>query len=223
MTDPTMESTTDPATDSVSHHSADTSADIAADTEMVANGRGHSASRGRGPHDLGGLLRARIRDIPDYPQAGIVFKDITPLLADHVAFAGVVDAVVSHHGRGTVDKVVGVEARGFILAAPVAYHFGAGFVPVRKKGKLPAPTFEASYQLEYGEAVLEVHRDAFAGGDRVLIVDDVLATGGTVAATADLIRQAGGVVVGCSVLLELAILGARTRLTDLDVHALLQV
>src|SRR5664280_2696035 len=193
MTDPTMESTTDPATDSVSHHTANT----AADTGMVANGRGHSASRGRGPHDLGGLLRARIRDIPDYPQAGIVFKDITPLLADHVAFAGVVDAVVNHHG--------------------------AGFVPVRKKGKLPAPTFEASYQLEYGEAVLEVHRDAFAGGDRVLIVDDVLATGGTVAATADLIRQAGGVVVGCSVLLELAILGARTRLTDLDVHALLQV
>jgi adenine phosphoribosyltransferase len=176
-----------------------------------------------GPHDLGALLRSRIRDIADYPKPGIVFKDITPLLADHVALAGVVDTIVNHHGRGNIDKVVGMEARGFILAAPVAYHFGAGFVPVRKQGRLPAPTYTAAYALEYGEAVLEVHRDAFSPGDRVLIVDDVLATGGTVAATIDLITQAGGVVVGCSVLLELAFLAARDRLGELAVHSLLVV
>ena len=173
------------------------------------------------PVDLPALLRRRVRDVPDYPRPGVVFKDISPLLADHVAFAGAVDAIVAHHGRGTIDKVVGIEARGFIIAAPVAYHFGAGFVPVRKKGKLPSATYEAEYQLEYGEAVLEVHRDAFEPGDRVLIVDDVLATGGTVAATAGLIDRAGGVLQGCSVLLELSFLGGRNRLADLDVHSLL--
>ncbi|MDQ6649794.1 MAG: adenine phosphoribosyltransferase [Actinomycetota bacterium] len=169
------------------------------------------------------MIRERIRDIPDYPQPGIVFKDITPLLADHVAFAGVVDAIVAHRGRGTIDKVVGIEARGFILAAPVAYHFGAGFVPVRKVGKLPAATYSASYDLEYGSSVIEVHRDAFAPGDRVLVVDDVLATGGTAAAAAELVRRAGGDVVGLSVLLELGFLGGRDRLGGLDLHALLSV
>jgi adenine phosphoribosyltransferase len=153
----------------------------------------------------------------------VLFKDISPLLADHVAFAGAVDAVVAHHGRGTIDKVVGIEARGFILAAPVAYHFGAGFVPVRKKGKLPGPTYDVSYALEYGEAELQVHRDAFAPGDRVLVVDDVLATGGTVDAAAQLIRAGGGVLVGVSVLLELAFLSGRARLGGLDVHALVTV
>ena len=117
--------------------------------------------------------------------------------------------------------MVGIEARGFIVAAPVAYHFGAGFVPVRKQGKLPAATYAQSYQLEYGEATLEVHRDAFAAGERVLIVDDVLATGGTVAATRRLVEQAGGQVVGCSVIIQLGFLGGRARLGDLDVHALL--
>ncbi len=175
------------------------------------------------PHDLGALLRERVRDVRDYPRPGIVFKDITPLLADHVAFAGAVDAIVSYRGRGLVDKVVGIEARGFILAAPVAYHFGAGFVPVRKKGKLPAATYAASYELEYGSAILEVHRDAFTPGDRVLIVDDVLATGGTAAATADLVERAGGNVLGCSVLLELGFLHGRERLAGRDVHALLAV
>jgi adenine phosphoribosyltransferase len=173
--------------------------------------------------DLPALLRERVRDVPDYPKPGVTFKDITPLLADHVAFAGAVDAVVAHHGRGTIDKVVGIEARGFILAAPVAYHFGAGFVPVRKKGKLPGPTHEIAYALEYGEAVLEVQQDAFRPGDRVLIVDDVLATGGTVAATAGLVRQAGGVLAGASVLLELPFLGGRAALAGLDVHALVVV
>ncbi|MFZ5850187.1 MAG: adenine phosphoribosyltransferase [Actinomycetota bacterium] len=180
-------------------------------------------TRHRGPLDLGRLLRDRVRDVPDYPRPGIVFKDITPLLADHVAFAGAVDAIVAHHGRGTVDKVVGIEARGFILAAPVAYHFGAGFVPVRKQGKLPSATFTTSYSLEYGEAAIEVHRDAFEPGDRVLVVDDVLATGGTADAAARLVEQAGAEVAGVSVLLELTFLHGRDRLAGRDVHALLRV
>ncbi len=174
-----------------------------------------------GAIDLPALLRSRVRDICDYPTPGIVFKDITPLLADHVAFAGAVDAIVNHYGRGRVDKVVGIEARGFIVAAPVAYHFGAGFVPVRKKGKLPAATFEAGYQLEYGEAVLEVHRDAFGPGDRVLIVDDVLATGGTAAATCTLVERTGARAAGVAVLLELGFLHGRERISDVDVFALL--
>jgi len=177
-------------------------------------------------HDLPALLLQRIRDVRDYPKPGVVFKDIAPLLADHVAFAGAVDAIVNYHGRGTVDKVVGIEARGFILAAPVAYHTGAGFVPVRKKGKLPGATLEAAYALEYGEAVLEVHADAFEAGERVLIVDDVLATGGTVEATIDLVRRAGAEVVGVSVLLELAFLSGRERLSGKpgpELHALLTV
>jgi adenine phosphoribosyltransferase len=175
--------------------------------------------------DLPDLLRRRIVDVPDFPSPGVVFKDISPLLADHVAFAAAVDAVVAHRGRGTVDKVVGIEARGFILAAPVAYHFGAGFVPVRKPGKLPLATHETSYDLEYGSNVLQVHQEAFEPGDRVLVVDDVLATGGTAAAAARLVEQAGAQVVGLSVLLELSFLGGRAALAaeheGLDVHALL--
>ena len=172
--------------------------------------------------DLAALLAERVREVPDYPRPGIAFKDINPLLADHVAFAGAVDAIVAHHGRGTIDKVAGIEARGFLLAAPVAYHFGAGVVPLRKVGKLPGPTLSAAYALEYGEAVLEVQADAFAPGDRVLIVDDVLATGGTARAAANLITRAGGEVVGVSVLLELLFLDGRARLADLDVHALVR-
>jgi adenine phosphoribosyltransferase len=182
-------------------------------------------TRRRGPVDLDALLRERIVDVRDFPTPGVVFKDISPLLADHVAFAGAVDAIVAHHGRGTVDKVVGIEARGFIVAAPVAYHFGAGFVPVRKPGKLPGETHETAYALEYGENVLQVHRDALAPGDRVLVVDDVLATGGTAAAAARLVVAAGAEVAGLSVLLELAFLSGRATLAaehpDLDVHALL--
>lgn len=173
--------------------------------------------------DLPALLRARIHDVPDYPKPGVVFKDINPLLADHVAFAGAVDAIVAHHGRGTVEKVVGIEARGFIIAAPVAYHFGAGFVPVRKSGKLPGMTYATSYQLEYAEASIEVQHGAFAPGDRVLIVDDVLATGGTVEAAVGLVEAAGGHVVGVSVLLELSFLHGRERLGRHDVHALVTV
>ncbi len=175
------------------------------------------------PLDVPALLRSRVRDVPDFPEPGVVFKDITPLLADRVAFGAVVDAVVNHHGRGTIDKVVGIEARGFILAAPIAYHFGAGFVPVRKQGKLPAATFHASYSLEYGEATLEVHTDAFTPGDRVVVVDDVLATGGTAAAAIDLVERAGAVVVGLSVLIELSFLAGRDRLPGRDVHSLLTI
>ena len=173
------------------------------------------------PLDLEALLRSRISDVPDFPEPGVVFKDISPLLADHIAFAGAVDAIVAHHGRGTVEKVVGIEARGFLLAAPVAYHFGAGFVPVRKPGKLPLAVHERSYDLEYGSNVLQVHQDAFAPGDRVLVVDDVLATGGTAAAAMALVEAAGGTVVGLSVLLELTFLHGRAALPGRDVHALL--
>ncbi|WP_395108159.1 adenine phosphoribosyltransferase [Actinomadura sp. SCN-SB] len=173
--------------------------------------------------DLDKLIQDRIRDVPDYPKPGVMFKDITPLLADHVAFAGVVDAIVNHHGRGTVDKIVGIEARGFILAAPVAYHFGAGFVPVRKKGKLPANSFEQTYDLEYGTETIEMHQDALAPGERVLVVDDVLATGGTARAAADLVARSGAEVVGISVLMELSFLHGRDKLGNLDVHSLVTV
>jgi adenine phosphoribosyltransferase len=167
------------------------------------------------------LIRARIRDIPDYPQPGIVFKDITPLLADGKAFAAVVAALAAGHGR--VDKVVGIEARGFILAAPVACSLLAGFVPVRKQGKLPSATHAESYQLEYGTATIEVHTDVFEPGERVLIVDDVLATGGTAAATVNLVRRSGAEVAAIAVLLELGFLDGRASLPGLEVRALLTV
>jgi adenine phosphoribosyltransferase len=173
--------------------------------------------------DVGELIRGLVRDVDDYPSAGILFKDITPVLADAAAFVAVVDALVEQHAPGTIDKVVGIEARGFILAAPVAYHLHAGFVPMRKKGKLPYDTFESSYALEYGNATIEVHRDAFAAGDRVLVVDDVLATGGTAAAALDLIAQGGGTVAGFSFLIELAALAGRSKLADADVRTLFVV
>lgn len=174
------------------------------------------------------LVLAQIRDVPDFPEPGIMFKDITPLLADPAAFAAVVDAFCSYAGPaglGPVDKIVGIEARGFILAAPVAIQLGVGFVPVRKQGKLPGVTLTGSYALEYGEATIEVVTDAFAVGDRVLVIDDVLATGGTAEATIDLVRRAGAEVVGLSVLLELSFLAGRARLAAAgdDVHALITV
>jgi len=168
-------------------------------------------------------LDALIRDVADYPKPGIVFKDITPLLADHTGFTSTVAAMAAEGSRiadGPVDVVVGIEARGFILAAPVALALGVGFVPVRKPGKLPGPTYEVSYTLEYGEETLQVHRDALAPGARVLVVDDVLATGGTVAATAQLVRQCGAEVVGVSVLMELEFLAGRQALAGLPVTAL---
>ncbi|MEX2420273.1 MAG: adenine phosphoribosyltransferase [Actinomycetota bacterium] len=166
-------------------------------------------------------VKALIRDIPDFPKEGVVFKDITPLLADELAFSTVIDLIVVHFGRGNVDKVVGIEARGFILASPVAYHFGAGFVPVRKAGKLPWQTEAAEYELEYGTATLEIHRDAVAAGERVLIVDDVLATGGTARATAKLVEQIGGKVIGISCLIELGFLHGRDKLEGYDLFTLI--
>jgi adenine phosphoribosyltransferase len=176
---------------------------------------------------LAGLIKARVRDIADYPQPGVMFKDITPLLADGDALAAVVGGLAAGHARrgapGGVDKVAGIEARGFILAASVAIQLGAGFVPVRKEGKLPGPTFARSYDLEYGSATIEVHQDGFAPGERVLIVDDVLATGGTAAATASLVRTAGAELTGISVILELSFLGGRARLPGDLVRSLLVV
>jgi adenine phosphoribosyltransferase len=170
--------------------------------------------------DLTDLILAKIRDVPDYPRPGVMFKDITPLLGDHTAFSAVVEALAD---GGHVDKVVGIEARGFILAAPVALRLGVGFVPVRKKGKLPSATLETSYDLEYGSAVIEVHRDAFSTGERVLIVDDVLATGGTAEAAVELVGRAGAEVVGVSVLMEIAFLKGRERLGQAGLRALVVV
>jgi len=171
--------------------------------------------------DISELLTARVRDVPDYPQPGIMFKDITPLLADGAAFAATIDALAA--GYEGVTKVAGIEARGFILAAPVACVLGAGFVPVRKQGKLPGQTYAESYELEYGVATLEVHTDAFHQNDRVLIVDDVLATGGTARATAELISRAGASLVGIVVLLELDFLHGRGKLAGLPIRSLVTV
>ena len=158
------------------------------------------------------LLASRVRDVPDFPSPGIVFKDVTPLLADPLAFSTAVDAIVMHFGRGTVDKVLGIEARGFIIAAPIAYHFGAGFVPARKAGKLPYTRRSVDYQLEYGQETIEIHEDAFTPGERVLIVDDVLATGGTAEAALSLVEGLGARVVGLAFLIELGFLGGAARL-----------
>jgi adenine phosphoribosyltransferase len=168
---------------------------------------------------LASLISARIRDVADYPQPGVIFKDITPLLADAPAFAQIVAGLAAGHAG--VDKVAGIEARGFILAAPVACSLGAGFVPIRKQGKLPGPAFAQSYELEYGSATIEVHQDAFEPGDRVLIIDDVLATGGTAAASAELVRRCGATVEAIVVLLELGFLDGRSKLPGLPVRALL--
>jgi adenine phosphoribosyltransferase len=179
-----------------------------------------TSSAGTGD-ELTRLITTLVRDVPDYPQAGVVFKDITPLLADGKAFAAVIEALAETYGP--VDKVAGIEARGFIFAAPVACRLGAGFVPIRKKGKLPGVTFAQEYDLEYGTATIEVLTDAFTPGERVLVIDDVLATGGTARATADLVQRAGAQVTGLAVLLELSFLNGRARLADLPVSALLTV
>jgi len=173
--------------------------------------------------DLDGVLDALIRNVPDFPEPGVVFKDITPLLADHDGFTAAVDALADagrdEAGNTVVDKVVGMEARGFILAAPVALALGVGFVPVRKAGKLPGETYAVSYALEYGEATLEVHRDGIGQGERVLLVDDVLATGGTADATRQLVERCGGVVHTFAVLLELGFLNGRDAIGDTPLHA----
>lgn len=182
-----------------------------------------------GPGSSDGLAAALalIADVPDFPEPGILFKDITPLLADHRALESIVAALAAAardtDGRPVVDKVLGMESRGFILGAPVALALGVGFVPVRKAGKLPRETYAVSYALEYGEATLEVHCDALQPGERVLLVDDVLATGGTARATADLAGKCGAEVHGLAVLMELGFLPGRDTVGDVPVTALLTV
>ena len=194
---------------------------MAADASASGDGPAGESASGDGGAEIAELVKARLRDVPDYPQPGVMFKDITPLLADGPALAAVVTALSSGHEG--VHKVAGIEARGFILAAPVAIQLGAGFVPVRKQGKLPGPTYAQSYDLEYGSATIEVHQDAFAPGERVLIVDDVLATGGTGAATVELVRKAGAEVAGIAVILELSFLHGRPRLPEVPIRSLLVV
>ena len=167
-------------------------------------------------------LSDKVRDIEDFPQRGVTFKDITPLLADPVAMSTAIDVIVVQFGRGAIDKVVGIEARGFIIAAPVAYHFNAGFVPLRKKGKLPYETIHESYELEYGTETLELHADALQEGERVLIVDDVLATGGTAEAACRLVDRSGAKVAGLAFVIELEFLGGGDRLHDRDYVSLLR-
>ena len=162
-----------------------------------------------------------VRDVPDFPNPGIVFKDVTPLWADADAFRFSIDAIADHFAGVEIDRVVGIEARGFILAAPVAYRFGAGFVPVRKPGKLPAEIASEGYELEYGTDRLEIHRDGVLAGHRVLIVDDVLATGGTAAATIRLVEALGGSVVGLGFLIELGFLRGRDRLDGYEMVSLI--
>ena len=166
---------------------------------------------------------AFIRDIPDFPEPGIVYKDITPLLANAAAFADAVESMATPLRDLSIDVVAGMEARGFLFGPPIAQVLGVGFVPVRKPGKLPADTTSMSYELEYGTDTLEVHTDALAAGQRVALVDDVLATGGTLAASAALVRSMDAIPVAASVLLELAFLQGRDKLTGIEVHTVLEV
>lgn len=162
--------------------------------------------------DMRELLLSRIRDVSDYPKPGVMFKDITPLLADPAAFTALTDALADVCARHGATKVVGLEARGFILAAPVAVRAGLGFIPVRKAGKLPGATLSQAYELEYGTAEIEIHAEDLGGDDRVMVIDDVLATGGTAEASLELIRRAGAEVAGVAILMELRFLGGRARL-----------
>lgn len=166
-------------------------------------------------------LTASVRDVPDFPKPGIVFKDITPMLRDGALFRGAIDCLTELAAELRPDRVVGIDARGFIFGGAVADRIGAGFVPMRKRGKLPWITESASYALEYGDAVLEVHRDAFDPGDRVLLVDDLLATGGTSAAAVELTRRLGAQVIACHFVVELSFLPGRKMLDGVDTRSLL--
>ena len=166
-------------------------------------------------------LKEHIREIPDFPQSGVSFKDITPLLADKKAFAYTIDAIAHQFDRDEIDKVLGIEARGFMIAAPLAYRFTAGLIPVRKKGKLPWDVESEEYILEYGTDWLEIHKDAISPGERILVVDDVLATGGTAQATARLTERCGGKVSGIATIMELTFLGGRSKLEGYEVFSLI--
>jgi adenine phosphoribosyltransferase len=168
-------------------------------------------------------LASLLRDVPDFPEPGIVFKDLTPLLADPAALRATVDALSDHAAGLGIDKVVGIEARGFVFAAAVADRIGAGFVPVRKPGKLPWATVSETYALEYGTDTLEIHADALAANDTILVLDDVLATGGTAAATCRLVERVGGRVAGLAFVVELGFLGGRAKLHDHDILSVITV
>lgn len=169
--------------------------------------------------DVSSIVAAHLVDVPDFPEPGIVFKDITPLLQDGPAFRAVIRALAERY-RGRVDAVAGIESRGFVFGAALAYELGLGMVLIRKAGKLPRDRHSISYELEYGSATVEVHQDAFTHGERVLVIDDVLATGGTAAAAAELVETAGGVVTDIAVVLELSFLGGRAALRERPLWAL---
>ncbi len=166
-------------------------------------------------------LASKIRDVPDFPTPGILFKDIMPLVADPAAFRESIDRLAEWAGPRTPDVILGAEARGFIFGGALAYALGCGFVPARKPGKLPWETVDATYALEYGNDTLQIHVDAIAAGQRVIVLDDVLATGGTARAKIDLVEQVGGVVVGALFVVELTFLDGRERLAGYDTHALI--
>ncbi len=167
-------------------------------------------------------IRAGIRDVPDFPKPGILFKDITPILGDPLLFGDVIRVFVDRYRAMNIDKIAAMESRGFIFGAPLAATIGAGFVPLRKHGKLPHTTLAESFTLEYGEETLEIHTDAIRPGERVLIIDDLLATGGTAGAAVKLVEKAGGVVVESAFLIELAFLHGRERLTNIPVYAIIR-
>jgi adenine phosphoribosyltransferase len=175
-----------------------------------------------GDDDVRAQLVARIRDVPDFPIAGVVFKDITPLLQDPHTFRLALEALAAPYRGASLDLIVGMESRGFVFGAPIAYMLNLGFVPIRKLGKLPWETNKVEYALEYGSNTLEIHRDAIKPGQRVLIVDDLLATGGTVRASIDLVEGLGGVVVAVAFLVELTFLGGRDTLAGREVCSVIQ-
>ncbi|MBA7544505.1 Adenine phosphoribosyltransferase [subsurface metagenome] len=167
-------------------------------------------------------LKEKIRNIPDFPVKGIQFKDITTLLKDKEAFKYSIDEITKHCSKYQIDYIAGIEARGFIIGAPVAYQLGIGFLPVRKPEKLPGEVEKVSYELEYGEGILEMHKDAVDSGDKIMVIDDLLATGGTTAAVFELIEKLGGKVVGSSFIIELEFLNPREKLEGYDVFSLVQ-
>lgn len=167
-------------------------------------------------------LKEKIRNIPDFPVKGIQFKDITTLLKDKEAFKYSIDEITRHCSKYQIDYIAGIEARGFIIGAPVAYQLGIGFLPVRKPEKLPGEVEKISYELEYGENILEIHKDAIDSGDKIMVVDDLLATGGTTAAVFKLINKLGGKVIGASFIVELAFLNPRKKLEGYDIFSLVQ-
>jgi adenine phosphoribosyltransferase len=167
-------------------------------------------------------VKAKIRDIPDFPKPGIIFKDLTPVLADAALMQQIVDGLCTPYRHEKITAVAGMEARGFIFGSLVAQALQVGFIPLRKPGKLPAATHSASYELEYGQATLEMHQDIVSTGDRILLVDDLMATGGTALASCRLIEMAGGEVAGCAFVIELGFLAGRKELANYDIHSLIE-